>query len=56
MILGPAAIVKALRARKEIAANPQLRGEGKATAGLVLGIVAFLLWLVGIAVQMVARG
>jgi hypothetical protein len=48
IILGPIAISKALKARKMIAMNPQLTGSGKATAGLVLGIVVCVLWLLGI--------
>lgn len=38
-ILEPIAIIKALRAKKEIAANPNLTGSGKATAALVIGII-----------------
>jgi hypothetical protein len=37
-VLGPIAIVKALTAKKLIAADPRLQGAGMATAGLVLGI------------------
>lgn len=48
IILEPMAIAKAIKAKKEIAADPQLTGSGKANAALVIGIVALLLWVVGL--------
>ncbi len=48
IILGPLAISKALKARKMISLNPRLTGSGKATAGLVIGIVALVLWVLGL--------
>jgi hypothetical protein len=51
IILEPMAISKALKARQLIAANPTLGGKGKATAALVIGIIALTLWVLG----MVAR-
>lgn len=43
------AIVFGVRARRDIAANPRLRGRGMATAGIVLGIiglvVSILVWV-----------
>jgi len=48
IILQPMAIYKAVQAKKEIAADPQLTGEGKANAALVIGIVTLSLWLLAI--------
>ncbi|HEV8486401.1 MAG TPA: hypothetical protein VGV87_22850 [Blastocatellia bacterium] len=48
VILGPMAISKALKAKKEIAADPQLTGEGKANAALIIGILDLLFWVLGI--------
>lgn len=39
-ILGPIAIFKAIKARKIIAENPQLSGDGKALAALIMGIIS----------------
>ncbi len=55
IVLGPVAISKALKAKKMIAMNPQLAGSGKATAGLVLGIIALVFWVIGIATRATAR-
>jgi len=51
IILEPIAISKALQAKKMIAANPNLTGEGKATAALVIGIVGLALWVISIIVR-----
>jgi len=48
MILGPLAISKATRARERIAADPTLGGLGKANAGLALGVIATVLWVVNL--------
>ena len=48
MILGPVAIYKASKARKEIDADPQLTGWGKTNAAIFIGIVGLLLWLVAL--------
>lgn len=48
IILEPIAISKAIKARRAIADDPRLQGEGKATAALVIGIVVFGLWVLGI--------
>lgn len=48
IILEPMAIAKALKAKKEIAADPMLTGDGKATAALVIGIVGLVLWVLGL--------
>lgn len=46
IIIGPIAIYKGLQARKMMAMNPRLSGSGKATAGIVLGIVGLVLFVV----------
>ncbi len=43
IILEPIAIVKALKAKKMIEANPRLTGSGKATAALIIAIVLLIL-------------
>ena len=50
-ILQPMAIYKAVQAKKEIAADPQLTGEGKANAALTIGIIFLGLWLLVIAAR-----
>jgi hypothetical protein len=42
-ILGPIGVSKALKAKKMIRENPRLEGSGKATAALIVGIVATIL-------------
>ncbi len=44
IIFGLIAISKANDAKKAIAADPRLGGEGLATAGRILGILALVLW------------
>ncbi len=51
IILEPLAISKALKAKKMMAANPNLSGSGKATAGLVVGIVGLVLWVLFVILQ-----
>jgi uncharacterized Tic20 family protein len=48
IILGPMAISKGLKAKKMIEANPRLTGSGKATAAIIIGVVALVLWIIGI--------
>lgn len=48
IILEPIAISKALKAKKLIAANPNLTGEGKATAALIIGVIGLVLWILGV--------
>jgi len=48
IILGPIAISKALKAKKQIENNPQLTGSGKATAAIVIASAAIFLWIVSI--------
>jgi len=47
-ILGPVAISKASKARKMIELNPRLAGSGKATAATIIGVVALVLWVLGL--------
>jgi hypothetical protein len=54
IILEPIAISKALKAKKMMAMNPRLAGSGKATAGLIIGIVALVLWVLGIIARIAA--
>ncbi len=51
IILEPIALVKASKAKKMIAMNPQLAGSGKATAAVIIATVALLLWVIGILVR-----
>ena len=48
IILGPIAISKALKAKKEIEADPRLTGSGKANAALIIGIIVIVLWVLGL--------
>jgi hypothetical protein len=48
IILEPLAIKKALDAKKMIAMNPRLTGEGKATAALVIASIGLVLWVIGV--------
>jgi hypothetical protein len=48
IVLGPMAISKANNAKKMIALNPRLTGSGKANAAMIIGIVALVLWVIGI--------
>lgn len=47
-VFGPLAIWQASKARKAIQEDPELGGGGRATAGLVLGIVSIVFWVIGI--------
>jgi hypothetical protein len=51
IILEPIAISKAMKAKKMMAANPNLTGSGKANAAIAIGIIGLVLWVLG----MVAR-
>ena len=53
IILGPIAIVLAKTARRKIREDPELGGDGIATAGLVIGIVDTALWVVGIVIGII---
>ncbi|HLK56541.1 MAG TPA: tetratricopeptide repeat protein [Chthonomonadaceae bacterium] len=54
IILGIVAIVKANTAKQIIAANPGMQGGGKATAGMVLGIIGMGLSVLLIIVRLIA--
>ena len=56
IILEPVAIVKAVKARKMLEANPQLTGSGKATAAMIIAIVGLVLWVVGLIVRIGTLG
>jgi hypothetical protein len=56
IILGPVAISKAMKAKKMIALNPRLSGSGKASAGLIIGIIATILWVLGMISKFAALG
>ena len=55
-ILGPIAISMGMKAKKEIKNDPALTGGGKATAGIVLGAVALVLWILGFLGKMMEYG
>ena len=44
IILEPIAIAKAIQAKDAIKTHPQLSGEGKANAALIIGTVMLILW------------
>lgn len=48
IILEPIAIKKALDAKKMIAANPNLTGDGKATAALIIAPIVLILWVLSL--------
>jgi hypothetical protein len=48
IILGPIAISKASKALNTIKADPGYTGKGKATAGLVIGIIDVVFWLLAL--------
>ena len=56
VILGPIAIYKGLNAKKMIQANPQLSGNGKATAAIVIGVICLIEWLLGIIARLMTLG
>jgi hypothetical protein len=52
ILLGPYAIVQANKAKQAIAMDPSLTGGGMATAGMVLGIIALVLNIIGLVVRL----
>ncbi len=48
IILEPIALIKANRARKQIAADPTLAGSGKVTAATIIACCVVALWILGI--------
>ncbi|HEY1956513.1 MAG TPA: DUF4190 domain-containing protein [Polyangiaceae bacterium] len=51
IVLGPLAISKARSAKMILAVTPGMRGEGMATAALILGIFDLALWVVGLVLR-----
>ena len=51
VVLGPMAISKAKSAKMIIAGTPGMRGEGMATAALILGTFDLVLWAVGLCLR-----
>jgi len=51
IVLGPLAISKAKSAKMIIAGTPGMRGEGMATAALVIGFVDLALWAAGLVMR-----
>jgi len=56
IILGPVAISKANAAKRAMASDPTLGGEGLATAGMVLGIVDLIVFALGLVIRLSAIG
>jgi hypothetical protein len=56
IVLEPIAISKALKAKKMMAMNPRLSGSGKATAAIIIGIVALILWILGMVSRISSLG
>ena len=54
IILGPMAVVKGLKAKREIAADPSLTGDGKATAAIIIGSLDAVLWVLGVFARIAA--
>jgi hypothetical protein len=52
VILEPIAIHRALKAKREIAADPSQTGEGKANAALAIAIAGLSLWLLLLAIRL----
>ena len=51
IVLGPMAISKARSAKMILAGNPGMRGDGYATAALIIGILDVAFFFVGIAIR-----
>jgi len=56
VILGPLAIAKASEAKRAIARNPDLTGEGQATAGMICGIIGLVLSILSILINFLTDG
>jgi hypothetical protein len=52
IILGPVAIIQANSAKRAMAADPTLGGEGLATAGMVMGIVDLVVFVLAVLVKL----
>ena len=53
-ILCPMGLIKGLQAKKMIAQNPRLTGEGQAMAAIVVGGIGTALWILGIIVTVIS--
>ncbi len=54
IILEPYAIYKAAQAKKAIAADPRLGGQGMSTAAMTIGVIGLILWFIGIVARVSA--
>lgn len=52
VVLGPLAIKNALDAKRIIAQNPGMGGEGKATAALVIGVIDVIFFVLGVVIRL----
>jgi hypothetical protein len=52
IILGPIAISKASKALNTIKSDPGYTGKGKATAGLIIGIIDVVFWLLALIINL----
>ncbi|UCH95799.1 MAG: DUF4190 domain-containing protein [Candidatus Aminicenantes bacterium] len=52
IILGPVAVFKGIKALNMIQEEPRYEGKGKATAGIIIGGIVTLLYIVGILVRL----
>ncbi len=55
IILEPIAFFKALKAKREIAADPSLSGSGQATAALIISSVFAVIWVLAIVANVASR-
>jgi hypothetical protein len=55
IILGPIALIQGMKAKKNMQASGNLTGQGMATAGIICGIVAIVLSIIGIIVNVAMR-
>lgn len=55
IILGPIGLIKGLNAQKAMQASGNFEGKGMATAAVVCGIIAIVLFVVGVVVQFSMR-
>lgn len=56
IVLGPMAIAKAVEARRQIHEEPSLGGLAKANVGMMLGIMVFFFWAIGMIMKFKQMG
>ena len=56
IILEPMAISKANEAKRKIAANPNLTGQGMANAATIIAVIGLILWVLGIIARVSQMG